>query len=137
LPTEAEWEYACRAGTVSSRYYGGSIALLKEYAWYVASSRDRAWPCGLLQPNELGLFDMLGNVYEWCQDQSIQNRTARDGTIEDDIIAAQVCTDKTYHTIRGASFPNRAAIVRAANRDGLAPSLRTNYVGFRLARTLP
>ena len=69
LPTEAEWEYACRAGTMTSRYYGRSVKLLEKYAWYLANSQDHAWPCGRLLPNELGLFDMLGNVYEWCHEQ--------------------------------------------------------------------
>ena len=77
LPTEAEWEYACRAGAVTSRYYGGSVALLKDYAWYDQNSGTRAWPCGQLQPNDLGLFDMLGNVYEWCQDQYEDYRQER------------------------------------------------------------
>ena len=62
LPTEAEWEYACRAGAGTSRFYGASPELLGRYAWYNANSQEQAWPCGSLQPNELGLFDMLGNV---------------------------------------------------------------------------
>ena len=65
LPTEAEWEYACRSGTITSRYYGVSTDLLAKYAWYQANSQDHAWSGGSLLPNELGLFDMLGNVYEW------------------------------------------------------------------------
>ena len=65
LPTEAEWEYACRSGTITSRYYGDSTDLLDKYAWYQANSQDHAWPCGSLLPNDLGLFDMLGNVFEW------------------------------------------------------------------------
>ena len=70
LPTEAEWEYVCRAGAVTSRYYGGSRRLLPRYAWYLQNSpKTQASPCGRLKPNELGLFDLLGNVYEWCQDQ--------------------------------------------------------------------
>ena len=69
LPTEAEWEYGCRAGAGTSRYYGSKVDLLGRYAWYNATSPDRARPCGSLQPNDLGLFDMLGNVYEWCQEQ--------------------------------------------------------------------
>ena len=69
LPTEAEWEYACRAGTVTSRYYGNSTELLDAYAWYQANSKVHAWTCGSLLPNDLGLFDMLGNVNEWCQDR--------------------------------------------------------------------
>jgi formylglycine-generating enzyme required for sulfatase activity len=64
LPTEPEWEYACRAGAMTSRYYGASLRLLEHYAWTVANAQDRTWPCGRLLPNDLGLFDMLGNVYE-------------------------------------------------------------------------
>ena len=67
LPTEAEWEYACRAGAGTSRYYGVEVDLLGRYAWYMATSQDHAWPCGSLLPNDLGLFDMLGNVYEWVR----------------------------------------------------------------------
>ena len=69
LPTEAEWEYACRAGAITSRYYGVSTDLLGKYAWYQANSQEHAWPCGSLLPNDLGLFDMLGNVFEWVQDR--------------------------------------------------------------------
>ena len=71
LPTEAEWEYAARAGAVTSRYYGASVELLGNYAWYLPNSQDRAWPAASLLPNDLGLFDMLGNVYEWCQNPNI------------------------------------------------------------------
>ena len=70
LPTEAEWEYACRSGTVTSRYYGNSIDLLDAYARYQANSKEHAWTCGSLFPNDLGLFDMLGNMFEWCQDNA-------------------------------------------------------------------
>ena len=69
LPTEAEWEYACRSGATTSRYYGSSIDLLERYARYYKSLDIRASPCGSLLPNDLGLSDMLGNVYEWCQDR--------------------------------------------------------------------
>ena len=77
LPTEAEWEYACRAGAITSRYYGLSIDLLEQYARYQANSQDHAWPCGSLLPNDLGLFDMLGNVYEWCQDRYMLQHQAQ------------------------------------------------------------
>src|SRR5271157_3406566 len=69
LPTEAEWEYACRSGTITSRYYGVSTDLLDKYARYQANSKEHAWTCGSLFSNDLGLFDMLGNVLEWVQDQ--------------------------------------------------------------------
>ena len=78
LPTEAEWEYACRAGTVTSRYYGVSVELLGKYAWYQANSQDHAWPGGSLLPNDLGLFDMLGNVFEWVQDREVLTTQTND-----------------------------------------------------------
>src|SRR5262249_44165204 len=72
LPSGAEWEYASRAGAVTSRHYGLSVDLLEQYARYQANSHHRAWPCGTLMPNDLGLFDTLGNAYEWCQEPSDQ-----------------------------------------------------------------
>ena len=77
LPTEAEWEYACRAGAVTSRYYGLSIELLGKYAWSMSNSNDRARPCGLAMPNDLGMFDMMGNVWEWCQERYLGDQPGR------------------------------------------------------------
>src|SRR5207302_665743 len=68
LPTEAEWEYACRAGTITSRYYGEADELLGSYVRFGENSGQKLWPVGGLKPNALGLFDMLGNALEWCQD---------------------------------------------------------------------
>ena len=68
LPTEAEWEYACRAGSVVGRYYGRTEELLPRYGWYQKNAEDHAWPVGRLRPNDLGLFDTLGNALEWVED---------------------------------------------------------------------
>src|SRR5262249_30276300 len=65
LPTEAEWEYACRAGAATSRYYGQSEELLDRYAWSMANAGNRARPVGSLLPNDLGLFDLLGGAWEY------------------------------------------------------------------------
>ena len=72
LPTEAEWEYACRALATTARPYGETTALLGKYAWYMENSQQR-WmlPVGSLKPNDFGLFDMLGNAMEWCQDRAV------------------------------------------------------------------
>src|SRR5205823_2434123 len=71
LPTAVEWECACRAGTVTARPYGRGLELLDRYAWSLRNGRDQLWPCGRLKPNDLGLFDILGNALEWCQEASL------------------------------------------------------------------
>ena len=80
LPTDAEWEYACRSGTITSRYYGASTDLLPLYARYQANSREHAWACGSLLPNDLGLFDMLGNEFEWVNDKLGDHEPGRHGS---------------------------------------------------------
>jgi formylglycine-generating enzyme required for sulfatase activity len=137
LPTEAEWEYACRAGAATSRYYGSSEELLPRYAWYIRNSDDRAWPVGQKRPNDLGLFDMHGNVWTWCQESGglypagTEQRPARDEEDKRDIV------DRLSRVLRGASFVDPPAVVRAAQRHPYRPSDRSFSVGVRVARTLP
>ena len=138
LPTEAEWEYACRAGAVTSRYYGLSEELLGQYAWYLANTRgDRARPCGSLLPNDLGLFDMLGNVYEWCNGL-YEFYPAGEGMMFDDNINTYESVKEAYpRLLRGGAFGSQPAIVRSANRGRIAPSDRVASDGFRPSRTYP
>jgi len=68
LPTETEMEYAIRAGAVTARYFGETDDLLAKYAWYLRNSQERTSPVGILKPNDLGLFDVHGNVFTWCQE---------------------------------------------------------------------
>jgi formylglycine-generating enzyme required for sulfatase activity len=133
LPTEAEWEYACRAGAGTSRYYGGNVDLLGRYAWYLATSPDRAMPCGGLLPNDLGLFDMLGNAWEWCQDRASLYRPDRAGVIVDDINMVEYVHEPRL--LRGGAFTDRPAHVGSAIRHWVLPAERGFACGFRLART--
>jgi formylglycine-generating enzyme required for sulfatase activity len=137
LPTEAEWEYACRSGTLTSRYYGTSNELLGKYAWCQVNARDRTWPCGSLLPNDLGLFDMLGNVFEWCQDDDSASRPKMKGLATDVITMPVRVTSKFPRQLRGVAFFNRPTYVRSAERSKYAPALRSPYFGFRPARTYP
>jgi formylglycine-generating enzyme required for sulfatase activity len=135
LPTEAEWEYACRAGAVTSRYYGNSIALLDAYARSAANSKEHAWMCGGLLPNDLGLFDMLGNEFEWCQDSINACRPSKKGAHRDMINILEYIHETNTSLLRGGTFYGQAAYVRSAYRNGLAPALRYAVFGFRPART--
>jgi formylglycine-generating enzyme required for sulfatase activity len=133
LPTEAEWEYACRAGAVTSRYYGASVELLGKYAWYVVnSSGDQTRSCGSFLPNDLGLFDMLGNVYEWCQDPFESNY--HPGTVESPMSGI---INSASRVLRGGAFTTSAKFARSANRASNEPTVRYVGHGFRIARTYP
>jgi serine/threonine protein kinase/formylglycine-generating enzyme required for sulfatase activity len=130
LPTEAEWEYAARAGGITSRPYGLSVELLGKYAWYGANSHERAWPAESLLPNDLGVFDMLGNVQEWCQEPFSQ--PGRTESSIDDITIDNI----ESFPLRGGAYPNPSADVRSAYRISASPSLGNIFgSGFRLART--
>jgi serine/threonine protein kinase/formylglycine-generating enzyme required for sulfatase activity/tetratricopeptide (TPR) repeat protein len=137
LPTEVEWEFACRSGAVTSRYYGNSIELLDAYARYQANSEDHAWACGSLLPNDLGLFDMLGNEHEWVQDRENRAMPRKRRIFSDDMNTVQYIKDKHRRLLRGGTFDDQPAVVRSAARDSFAPSDRYTSFGFRTARTYP
>src|SRR5262249_14498237 len=114
-------------------------------AWYNATSQDRARPCGSLLPNDLGLFDMLGNAYEWAQDVPETYRPDRNNKVFDDIsnyliedIKNYIIVDNTNHRLlRGGTFDFRPAFVRSAYRGSDPPSHHFASSGFRPARTCP
>jgi formylglycine-generating enzyme required for sulfatase activity len=136
LPTEPEWEYACRSGTVTSYYFGLSTELVDKYAWSQANSKDRAWSCGSLLPNDLGLFDMLGNEFEWVQD-SMGRPMPKKGGIVIDIMLGEYVHGTTHSMLRGGAFNILPTGDRSALRWGTAPSYRYTDLGFRPARTCP
>jgi formylglycine-generating enzyme required for sulfatase activity len=138
LPTEAEWEYACRAGAVTSRYYGHADALLPYYAWTGSNSAYRAWRVGRLRPNDFGLFDMLGNAMEWCHDgfppypaADVLDRARTDVPAADERIE---WADR--RTRRGGAFMHQPSDARAAQRDPGAAGAPHAFLGFRIVRTV-
>ncbi|MBF0462989.1 MAG: formylglycine-generating enzyme family protein [Magnetococcales bacterium] len=132
LPTEAEWEYAARAGTNTTWYWGNSAEGVEQYAWYKGNSNRQTHPVGQLEPNAWGLYDMLGNVWEWVMDRHDSKYYAKSPR-----------TDPTgpstgpYMVYRGGSCSYGPRALRSANRIGQAPDFRDADVGFRLARTIP
>jgi formylglycine-generating enzyme required for sulfatase activity len=120
LPTEAEWEYACRAGAVTSRYYGESKDLLGKYACYETNAQNQVWPVANLKPNDWGLFDMHGQLWVWCHKNSGDSAPI---------------TNAKGQPVRGGSWGDAAANLRCANRSGVLPSSPIVIVGFRVART--
>jgi formylglycine-generating enzyme required for sulfatase activity len=135
LPTEAEWEYACRAGAVTGRYCGAGQELLDKYGWYQKNSQDRAWPPGKLKPNDLGLFDMHGNVFCWCQNAFQDYPVAGPDQVVDDNEDLQSRNMQANRVLRGGTFDLSAGYVRSALRGRNAPGTRLISVGFRPART--
>ena len=129
LPTEAEWEYACRAGTIGERYGD-----LDDIAWYCENSGNATHPVGLKQPNAWGLYDTLGNVHEWCWDLY-----ARDypGAGCKDPIGATYSTPQVYpRVIRGGSWKDEVQNARAAHRSYSSHTVCGSDHGFRLSRSL-
>ncbi len=145
LPTEAEWEFACRAGAVTSRYYGETEELLGAYAWYTKNSLDRGMlPPGSRKPNDLGLFDLYGNALEWCQDGIFYYPRGRQGEAAEEngyigdiryITDIKYISDRLSRVLRGGAFTIQSLNVRSALRYGNAPAFRGNVVGFRPSRT--
>ena len=137
LPTEAEWEYACRAGAATSHYYGSSKDLLQRYALFFMTYETRILPCGSLLPNDLGCSDMLGNVWECCQDEYIIYGAGAKPYIYDNSIISVLDDDKCSRIVRGGSFMVPPTRVRSACRQGSPPAYRSVDYGFRPARTYP
>lgn len=138
LPTEAEWEHACRAEADTSRYFGETDELLPRYAWYTKNSLDR-WmlPAGSLLPNDFGFFDMLGNALEWCHDPySFYPAHKGANAIADQEFTEKEVLDKRPRVMRGGGAIHLGIYLRSAVRFTTLPPNRLRSAGFRVARTL-
>ncbi|MEA3324727.1 MAG: formylglycine-generating enzyme family protein [Euryarchaeota archaeon] len=135
LPSEAEWEYACRAGTNTRYSFGDSESKLGDYAWYDYNSGSKTHPVGKKKPNPGGLYDMHGNVWEWVQDRWHSNY---DGAPTDG--SAWESGDGAHRVLRGGSWGGNARYCRSADRrhddpgyrNSNDPGYRRDYLGFRL-----
>jgi formylglycine-generating enzyme required for sulfatase activity len=134
LPTEAEWEYACRAGAETNRYFGNSWRLLRQYARLTSWEEVSLLHCASLLPNDFGLFDMLGNVMEWCHDADYDYEDFASGKLSDYLFKDVI--DSHYRVMRGGSYLNRPPDAHSAVRAKYDPDLPHFCNGFRVARTL-
>jgi formylglycine-generating enzyme required for sulfatase activity len=147
LPTEAEWEYAARGGSVTSRFYGDADEELAQYAWYSKNppqkktdkidpnDPNRAFPVGTLKPNQYGLFDMYGNVWEWCDSRRLDYKPGLSMDVTDEYVTI---TDSVALIRRGGSFAYSKKEMRSAHRGATNyfPNQRRDNVGFRIAKTI-
>jgi formylglycine-generating enzyme required for sulfatase activity len=130
LPTEAEWEFACRANTATSTRYsfGNDVPKLGEYAWFDANSDYRTHPVRQKRPNGFGLYDMHGNVWEWCWDWYGEGYGK--SPVGDDPIGPGAAL---HRILRGGAYDSESHRTRSAARLRIAPELRYEFLGFRLA----
>lgn len=130
LPTEAEWEYACRAGSTTRFYWGEDTdeSEIGTYAWYEGNDGYTTYPVGQKEPNAFGLYDMTGNVQEWCQDRHGEYPP---GPVTDPT-GSEVGSGRV---IRGGAFSDSALLCRTANRSKTLSIVFADNLGFRLART--
>ena len=139
LPTEAEWEYACRAGTTQA-YHGWAampegftdVSVIGNIAWSETNSNSQTHPVGQLQPNGFGLYDMAGNVAEWCADFYDNNYYSHSPSVDppgsNPVLSG-------HRVLRGGSWGGSTDSVRSSDRDDFAPGYTNYYIGFRVART--
>lgn len=125
LPTEAQWEWAARGGNTGKGYKYAGTNYIEYMAWYKDNSGGKTHPVAQKQPNELGLFDMSGNVSEWCQDW--YGRFSSDAQTN-----PQGPASGTYRVIRGGSWDDHAENCHVSYRNGLEPDAANNDLGLRL-----
>jgi formylglycine-generating enzyme required for sulfatase activity len=133
LPTEAEWEYSCRAGKSGTRYcYGDDEEQLENYAWSAKNSGGRTQPVGKKKPNDWGLYDMHGNAWEWCQDYFGTNYYMN-SPVKD----PRGVGDSIDRVLRGGSLYDPPVFCRSAFRHHILPGFRNFNVGLRVLLLAP
>ena len=131
LPTEAEWEYACRAGTTTPYFFGADTSKLGDYAWYGANSGGKYAKVATKKPNAWGLYDMLGNAWQWTED--CYHDSYKGAPSDGSAWTAGGCTARVS---RGGSWSSLRDQLRAGQRDQAPAGARFDDYGFRVARTL-
>jgi formylglycine-generating enzyme required for sulfatase activity len=129
LPTEAEWEYAGRAGRATMYSFGDDARQLQEYAWYLENSKNKTEPVGQKKPNAWGLYDMHGNVWEWVQDWYGEYSS-------NSVVDPNGPDNGARRVIRGGGWSFVARSCRSAVRGSRSPNDRRGFLGFRLARSV-
>lgn len=130
LPFESEWEYAARAGSESAYTFGSETGALGRYAWYKKNAGKETHPVGELTPNAWGLYDMYGNVHEWCQDWFDREYYSRSPSH-----APQGPAEGLARSLRGGDWGSEEWYCRSASRSLSSPDRRSNRVGFRLVKS--
>jgi formylglycine-generating enzyme required for sulfatase activity len=126
LPTEAEWEYACRAGSTTAFCFGNDKTMLNKYAWYNTNSRNWAHQVDQKKPNIWGLYDMHGNVWEWCQDWYSEYP-------DEEVTDPAGPVSGSHRVSKGGSWRSASRFCRSAHRYGVDPAYRRPTRGFRVA----
>ncbi len=129
LPSEAQWEYACRAGSTTEYCFGDDPGEIEEYAWYIKNSGGKTLPVGKKKPNAWGLYDMHGNVWEWCFDHWHDNYK---GAPDDGSAWVEKDDGGRLRVVRGGSWRYDASRCRSAYRLNARPELRGSSLGFRV-----
>ena len=126
LPTEAEWEFACRGGNNSRGYKYCGSNYIDNVAWYDGNTGDKTHPVATKLPNELGIYDMSGNVWEWCSDWYGKYSSGAQANPKGPY-------DGSYRVVRGGSWDDNAKGCRSSNRTCNSPGYRADYLGLRLS----
>jgi formylglycine-generating enzyme required for sulfatase activity len=132
LPTEAEWEQACRAGATERYSFGDADSSLDHYAWFESNSNSKTHPAGGKRPNSFGLYDMHGNVWEWCEDTWHVNYSGAPGDG-----SAWLDSGPSSRVMRGGGWSGHAWGCRSANRNYYGRNRGSASIGFRPACSLP